>query len=221
MANLILISPLLFMLQAQAASPLVDVAKINPRFEFDMVYATPNNFIQEKVYPVARCLIRKEVAQMLQDAQAYLDQHHKNYRLLFKDCYRPEHVQFKMWRVVKNTPQQKYVANPNNKTGSVHNYAAAVDVTMVDATGKETDMGTKHDHLGPLAEIRYEEKHLKEGKLTSKQLRLRKILRDAMTKGGKFKTIRTEWWHFDAWQGKELRRRYKKLDIPLDSKNSE
>ncbi|MDP7039862.1 MAG: M15 family metallopeptidase [Myxococcota bacterium] len=220
MFNLFFITTFLLLTQAQASPQLIDVAQIDQRFNFDIVYATPNNFIKEKVYPLARCLIRKEVAGMLQKAQTYLDAHHKGYTLLFKDCYRPEHVQFKMWEVVKNTPQQKYVANPNTKTGSVHNYAAAVDVTLTDKTGHEVDMGTKHDHLGALSEIRYEEKHLKEGKLTHAQIAHRKILRDAMTKGGKFKTIRTEWWHFDAWQGQELRRRYKKLDIPLTVKIS-
>ena len=207
-------------LQQSSAPALVDVATLSTKFRFDLVYATKNNFIHEKVYPVARCLIRDEVGHMLLKAQTYLDKHHPGYTLLFKDCYRPEHVQFKMWTVVKNTPQQNYVANPNNKTGSVHNYAAAVDVTLMNSAGQEVDMGTKHDHLGPLAEIRYEEKNLRRGKLTEAQIASRHILRDAMTQGGGFKTIANEWWHFDAWQGKALRRRYKKLDLPLDTKFS-
>ena len=206
---------------AQNPTDLIDVAQIDERFKFDMVYAGSNNFIGEKVYPVGRCLIRKQVGQMVKQAQAYLDQHHKGYVLLFKDCYRPEHVQFKMWEVVKGKPQQRYVANPNSKTGSVHNYAAAVDVTLANAQGEEVDMGTLHDHLGPLAEIRHEQKFLKEKKLNQEQIKHRYILRDAMTKGGKFKTFRSEWWLFDAWQGYDLRKRYQKLDIPLDIKISQ
>ncbi len=44
-----------------------------------------------------------------------------------------------MWKVVKGTSAQRYVANP--KRGSVHNYAAAVDLTLVDAQKNEMDMG--------------------------------------------------------------------------------
>ena len=37
----------------------------NKDFAFDMRYATSNNFLKEKVYPCATCLIRSEVAEAL------------------------------------------------------------------------------------------------------------------------------------------------------------
>jgi D-alanyl-D-alanine dipeptidase len=45
-----------------------------------------------------------------------------------------------MWKIVSNP---EYVANPAK--GSVHNRGGAVDITLVDATGKELNMGTSFD----------------------------------------------------------------------------
>lgn len=194
---------------------LIDVAKIDTRWVIDIRYATADNFTKTKLYPVARCVLRKEVAEMLNAAQKYLDAHHKKNFLMLKDCYRPERVQFLMWEVVKNTPMQGYVADPNSQNGSVHNYGAAVDLTLVDENGKELDMGTEYDHLGPLAEPRLEEKYLAEKKLNQMQIANRHLLRDAMVEGGHFKAISNEWWHFDALQGGELRKKFRKLDVPL------
>ena len=75
-------------------------------------------------------------------------------------------------------------------------------------------MGTPFDHLGPLAEPRREEALLKAGKLTLAQVRRRRLLRAAMVEGG-FLPISREWWHFDAWRGTPLRRRYTTLDVPV------
>ncbi len=198
-----------------ADAELVDPTQLEPRLLLDIKYATRDNFTGEKLYPVARCLLRPAVADMLVRAQHYLDAHHPDYVLLLKDCYRPESIQRRMWQVVAGTPMQGYVANPSSKTGSVHNYGAAVDLTL-SKDGHEVDMGTPYDHLGVLAQPRYEERFVGEGKLTSQQVANRKVLRDAMVQGGGFKMIRNEWWHFDALQGVALRARYSKLDVPLD-----
>ena len=200
-----------------AAPELVDVTTLDKRWILDVKYATEDNFTKSVLYPVARCLLRPPVAAMLQKAQAHLDREGGGYVFLIKDCYRPVSVQKKMWEVVKDTPMKNYVANPYGRTGSVHNYGCAVDLTLADRDGKEVDMGTPYDHLGILAQPRHEERFVKEGKLTQTQVDNRRVLRRAMTQGGGFKILRNEWWHFDAWQGKTLRAKYGKLDIPLDA----
>jgi D-alanyl-D-alanine dipeptidase len=203
-----------------AASPgevVVDMAVLEPRLRLDIKYATPDNFTGKILYPVARCLLRKEVASMVVAAQRWLDEKRPGYVLMLKDCYRPVSVQKIMWEVVKDTPMRGYVANPYGKTGSVHNYGCAVDLTLADAAGAEVDMGTPYDHLGILAQPRHEERFVAEGKLTAAQVEMRHVLRDAMVAGG-FHTIPNEWWHFDALQGQTLRGRYGKLDIPLDAR---
>ncbi|MEO1172442.1 MAG: M15 family metallopeptidase [Myxococcota bacterium] len=195
---------------------LVDVSTLDSRWELDIRYATRDNFTGQVLYPVARCLLRREVASMLVKAQAYLDEHHPGYVFRLKDCYRPRSVQRKMWEMVKGTPSQSYVANPWSKTGSVHNYGCAVDLTLNGPDGNEVDMGTPYDSFLKLSQPRHEAQYLAEGKLSAEQVQHRKRLRSAMTEAG-FKIIRNEWWHFDAWQGPALRKRYQILDIPLTS----
>jgi D-alanyl-D-alanine dipeptidase len=68
-------------------------------------------------------------------------------------------------------------------------------------------MGTPYDSFSSLAEPQYEEKFLKEGKLTQKQVENRLVLRRVMTGAG-FKNIPNEWWHFDGLPQKELEAKY-------------
>ena len=201
---------------AAGEPPLVDVIRLEPRLKLDIRYATTDNFTGQQLYPVARCLLRPRVAEMVVAAQRWLDEKKSGRVLLLKDCYRPISVQRTMWDVVKDTPMRSYVANPNSKTGSVHNYGCAVDLTLADAEGREIDMGTPYDTLGILSEPRHEDRFVTEGKLTAAQVASRRLLREAMLAAG-FRMIRNEWWHFDAWQGDELRARYQPLDIPLES----
>lgn len=205
---------------APGAAPvpeLSDMADLIPKAVIDMRYATQDNFFGMKAYPVARCLLRPSLAQKLVKAQAWLDAKHPGLRLMFKDCYRPNSVQKLLWNAVKGTPKRRYVANPNTKTGSIHSYGAAVDVTLADAEGHELDMGTPFDHLGPEAEPRHEARLLKAKRLSRDQINNRLILRHAMRKGAKIRMIRNEWWHFNEYSAKEIRSHYSRLDVPLEA----
>lgn len=204
---------LLVLLTADAA--LVDVTTLEPRLRLDIRYATPDNFTGKTLYPAARCLLRPAVAAQLVRAQRYLDERHPGTLLLVKDCYRPHAVQRLMWEIVRGTPQQGYVADPAK--GSVHNYGAAVDLTLAGPDGHEVDMGTPYDFFGKLAQPRHEAALLEAGKLTAVQVERRRLLRDAMVQGGGFQPIPNEWWHFDALRGKALRASYQILDVPLDA----
>ena len=166
--------------KATRRTALVDVTELHPRILLDIRYATADNFFGKKVYDVARCLVRPSVGEKLLKAQRWLDAQHPDLRLLFKDCYRPHHVQKVLWEAVRGTDKSRYVANPFGKIGSLHSYGAAVDVTLADADGHELDMGTPYDFLGALAEPRHEPRLLAQGKLTSAQLARRRVLRRAM-----------------------------------------
>lgn len=202
---------------ATTTEPLVRVdATLHPKIMVSMPYATTDNFFGQRVYPLERCALRASVAAKMLRAQEWLDQHHPGMRLLFKDCYRPHSVQFVMWKAVVGTPKSAYVANPHTATGSIHSYGAAVDVTLADAEGHEVDMGTPYDHLGQLAEPRHEARYIAEGKLKASQVASRKILRAAMLHGG-MTMIPNEWWHFNDGTAAEVRRRYSRLDVGLET----
>lgn len=185
---------------------LVNIQEIDSTIKVDLRYSSLNNFLNADVYgDLSRCYLRKEAALKLAQAQRYLKQKFPGHSLLIFDGARPRSVQYKMWEIFEGPDKQKYVANP--QSGSIHNYGAAVDLTIVDDKGNLLDMGTEFDFFGKLAQPRYEEKFLKEGKLNEKQLSNRKLLREAMTKAG-FQYIQSEWWHFNAFLKDVVKKKY-------------
>ncbi len=147
----------------------------------DIKYATKENFLNRAVYPCGKCFVRPEVAEALLKAQKELQK--KGYGLKLFDCYRPLRMQKKMWKI---KPDPMYVANPSQ--GSMHNRGLAVDVTLVDKTGKEIPMGTAYDSFEKKSHSDYKN-------LPAKILKNRKILSEVMHKYG-LEPIRTEWWHY-------------------------
>ncbi len=185
---------------------LVNVQSLSPTIKVSLQYATENNFIGEDVYGgLNTCYLQPEVAQMLSDAQAHLTSNHPRLVLMIYDGVRPQSVQYKMWEIVKGTPNEKYVAEPGS--GSMHNYGAAVDVTLFHLDTGDVDMGTPYDFFGPLAQPRYEIQFLEDGKLTKSQVNNRRILRTSMLATG-FSGILSEWWHFNAFARDTVRKKY-------------
>ena len=109
--------------------------------------------------------------------------------------FRSRSIQYKLWKKVKGTSQEPYVANPDK--GSIHNFGFALDLSLLNEFDNEVDMGTAFDDFTPLAEPTKEEKFFKESKLTQVQIENRKILRSIMTQSG-FIQRPNEWWHYDA-----------------------
>lgn len=188
---------------------MVDVQVVDPSLKVELPYTTTSNFTGKILYKnIDKAYLRPEVAAMLVEAQRLLKAKNPAYCLLVYDAARPFSVQKEMWEIVKDTPQRDYVANPN-KGGGLHNYGAAVDVTIVDVNGRPLSMGTGFDHFGPEAEIHSEKQLLKEGKITQADINNRQLLRDVMVGAG-FQTISNEWWHFNAYT-----REYAQKNLPL------
>ena len=74
---------------------MVDLKTAVPGLYFNIKYATADNFVGEKLYSEARCLLRKETAEKLARAQKALLA--KGLSLKIFDGYRPLAVQKKMW----------------------------------------------------------------------------------------------------------------------------
>jgi D-alanyl-D-alanine dipeptidase len=186
---------------------LSDVQMLDPSIRVDLKYAKAQNFMGTNVYDdLTRAYLRPTAAHKLADASALLQERHPNLRLLVLDAVRPRFVQYKMWKIVADTPMRPYVANPHR--GSMHNYGAAVDVTLYDIESEVAlDMGTPVDYFGPLAQPNLERKFLEEGKLSAEQVENRLILRRAMLDAG-WNMLAIEWWHFDAFPKAHTRRTY-------------
>lgn len=177
---------------------LVNIQALDPSIMVDLKYAGIDNFMEVNAYgDFTRAYLRPEAAIKLIRASEILQERHPGLRLLVVDALRPRSVQHKMWNIVSNTPMQPYVANPHS--GSMHNYGAAVDVTLYDAGKKEPlDMGTPVDYFGPLAQPALESEFFRQGKLSETQVKNRLLLRTIMLEAG-WHMINIEWWHFDAF----------------------
>ena len=187
---------------------LIDIKTIDTSIVVDLKYSTNNNFLGLDMYgDFNKCYLQPDVAEKLKCSQEILKSRFPFYNLIIFDAVRARSIQRKMWDTI-DVPyyeRSKYVSNPNN--GSLHNFGAAVDVSIIDAHGIELDMGTPYDYFGELAYPREEERMIEEGKLTHIQLLNRKLLREVMESGG-FMGITTEWWHFNSCYRKEAYEKY-------------
>ncbi len=177
------LSALASSLRSSEAVQMVDFSKLDSRVVLDIRYATKNNFTHQAVYPVARCLLRKSVAQKL--LKAAKDFESRGLRLVIFDCYRPLSIQKQFWALV---PDERYVADPAK--GSRHNRGAAVDVSLADAAGHELVMPSGFDNFTERAHRNFKGS----SPLARKNM---KLLESVMERHG-FIGLPTEWWHFDA-----------------------
>lgn len=168
---------------------LVELTTVNSRIRIEMRYATTENFLGKKVYLDGRCFVLPALAEKLDRAQKLLEK--DGLGLKVYDGFRPLAVQRIMWEIM---PNANYVADPN-KRGSVHNRGGAVDLTLVDAQGRELEMPTPFDTFSTRA-------HQSSLEPTPQQRANRMLLRHVMMEVG-LALITTEWWHYqlpDAWQ---------------------
>lgn len=158
--------------------------------------------------------LRESVIAALIAAQTELQQRQVGWRILIFDAYRPVAVQqfmvdYTFAEVVQSQKldldtlsdnqrdvilQQVYqlwaVPSPNPKTPPPHSTGAAIDLTLVDATGQMIDMGSAIDELSPRSHPDYYANQPDKPYHEHRQ-----VLRDVMYSAG-FRRHPGEWWHF-------------------------
>jgi D-alanyl-D-alanine dipeptidase len=188
---------------------LVDVQTVNPNIRVDLKYSSDDNFMGINVYGnLRKAFLRKEVAQKLNKAQEELTRIDSNLFLLVYDAARPQWVQYKMWQLLDTVPvniRTKFVSNPRN--GSLHNYGAAVDLTICDKFGNILDMGAGFDDPREIAYPSKENYFFRRGLLSAEQIKNRQLLRKVMNLAG-FYNIQTEWWHFNSESLDQAKKKY-------------
>ena len=180
------------------AEPMVEVAVVCPSIVIELRYATARNVTGRPIYPPhARCLLRRSVALRLKKAQEEL----QTFKLGLKiwDAYRPAWAQQVLWDAIRNP---EYVGEPA-RGGSLHTFGVGVDVTLVDAKGREMPMPTDFDDFTPAASRTYR------GRDPVVAANLRTLQR-AMDHAG-FWVLRDEWWHFVSEDVKS----FGPIDVPL------
>lgn len=182
--------------------PLRDIAGIG----VDLRYASAGNFVGEDMYSPYDCgWLHRNAAESLQKASSVLAARRSDVSLLVLDALRPQRVQERMWAALEGTGLTKYLADPAR--GSIHSFGMAVDITLVDASGRELDMGTQFDDLSERSHPALEEALLARGELTAAHVENRRLLREVMREAG-WQGINSEWWHFDGGDRQAIRAGY-------------
>jgi CubicO group peptidase (beta-lactamase class C family)/D-alanyl-D-alanine dipeptidase len=180
---------------------LVELRSLDSSIQYDIRYASTNNFMGEVFYSEPKAFLQRPAAEALVRAHRKLAQH--GYGLLIHDAYRPWFVTRMFWDA---TPAQfkHFVADPSR--GSRHNRGAAVDLTLVDlASGQPVEMVGGYDEFSDRSYPEYPGG-------TSLQRWHRELLRDTMEAEG-FRVYEWEWWHFDYGEW----RHYPILNLTFDA----
>lgn len=175
---------------------------VAPRVRVDLKYCGTDNFVGRPIngYTTGkRAILRKDAAQAIARAQKMLEQ--QGLGLLVWDAYRPHRalLDFYNWsrtdddstraEFYPNITKQGIYDNQYIGLASEHSWGIAVDITLVNLkTGKELDMGGRHDLLDASSATIY-------SGLTPLQQKNRLLLRDTMASVG-MRNYSKEWWHY-------------------------
>ena len=154
---------------------------------FDIRYATPDNLTGRPIYSRPIAMLLPDARIRLLHAAALAAQ--LGLRLKIYDAFRPIEAQWALWNAVTD---KRFVADP--RAGGVHPRGAAVDLTLVDASGQELPMGAGFD------EIAARSAH---GTLDipPDAQRNRALLMGLMTAAG-WDHYRLEWWHYQLFDAR-------------------
>jgi D-alanyl-D-alanine dipeptidase len=188
----------------------VDATQLDPSIQAYLVYTTSDNFTGEPLYnsKLTKPWLHPRCATMLIKAQQILRKTHPNLSILILDATRPLEVQTKISKWAVENKAQYYVANPSKGIGAgMHNYGLAVDVTLVNELGQWLAMGSPYDYFGEESNIDREKDLLKNGNITRQEYDNRILLRRIMEAAG-FRTITSEWWHFNVTTRDDANKNY-------------
>jgi D-alanyl-D-alanine dipeptidase len=156
--------------------------------DLDLRYARAENFTGVPVYARAAAYLHPEAAEALRHAAAAALR--LGYRLRINDAYRPPEAQWRLWQ---HTPDPDFLTHPDR--GSPHSRGVAVDLTLLDADGRELDMGTPFDAFTPAS-------HHGHAGVGRDAQRHRMLLLGLMTESG-WDFYRKEWWHYQLFNARE------------------
>lgn len=198
---------------ADYQEPLVPI----PLESFSVVLPHPYEALGAPYGDKSPYWLRKTVCDRLLMAQKQLQSHHPGWKIQIFDAYRPIAVQefmveYSLIQLAQNrglnpetlTEEQRQTLleevyqfwaapSPDPATPPPHSTGAAVDVTLVDQTGRPIDMGSPIDEISPRSFPDY----YAQGETPDKQSyhKHRQLLDRIMEFAG-FKRHPREWWHF-------------------------
>lgn len=171
-------------------SQLVNLGTLAENLQFELRYATTDNFLGARFYEAAVPLLQAPAAQALRAAAA--DFRARGLGLVVYDAYRPWYITKMFWEATPPELRQ-FVADPT--LGSRHNRGCAVDLSLYDLeTGDVLEMPSGYDEFTERAHVDF-------AGGPAEARANRDLLRDVM-ETHQFTVYPPEWWHFDydAWR---------------------
>jgi D-alanyl-D-alanine dipeptidase len=169
---------------------LVEITPQTHDVELDIAYATTRNLTGKPVYARPGCYLHRDAEAKLRHAVALARP--LGLRLRIFDAFRPSEAQWVLWNA---RPDPEFLADP--RRGSPHSRGVAIDLTLIDDTGKALDMGTEFDEFTPLS-------HHANADIAPDAQRNRFNLLGLMSAAG-WDFYGKEWWHYQLF---EARARY-------------
>ncbi|HWK45388.1 MAG TPA: D-alanyl-D-alanine dipeptidase [Stellaceae bacterium] len=166
---------------------LVEVTEAAFDVDIEIAYATPDNVTGQPVYSRPGCYLHRDAADLLKKSIDLAAR--QGLRLRLYDCFRPSEAQWKLWNF---RPDPEFIADP--RRGSPHSRGVAVDLTLLDGTGRMLDMGTGFDAFTPLS-------HHGNIEVSPDAQRNRFLLMGIMTTAG-WDFYRNEWWHYQMFDAR-------------------
>ena len=161
-------------------SKLVDVRAALPDIEYYMIFATPDNFTGRTLYSRDVCILQSGTVEKLAKAQELFAQ--DGYTIKIYDAYRPSSVSGILSGIITDP---RYVAPAGV---SIHNRAAAVDMTLVDSDGNELEM--------PSPMHTFDSTSHRDSSVMSAEAKANMDYMTGIMRQSGFTTVSSEWWHF-------------------------
>lgn len=156
--------------------------------KLELAYATPDNFTGAPVYGRAACYLHADAAVLLRRVVDLARPHGLTVKIF--DAFRPAEAQWVLW---SHTPDPDFLADP--RRGSPHSRGVAVDLTLLDGSGRELPMGTPFDRFSSLS-------HHGCTEIPGEAQRNRLLLLGLMTTAG-WDFYRNEWWHYQMFNPRQ------------------
>ena len=169
---------------ARPPTSLVEITTKTEGVVLDLAYATADNVTGAPIYARSACFLHATAATHLH--QAIDPATSLGYRLKILDAYRPTEAQWRLWEYAPGTD---YVADP--RRGSPHSRGIAIDVTLVDTSNRELEMGTEFDDFSTAA-------HHGNRSISASAQKNRMILLGLMATAG-WDFYDKEWWHYQLF----------------------
>ncbi len=165
---------------------LIAITEEEFNVKLDIQYATKNNVCEKKLYSSPICFLHKDAIKPLKTATELAK--NQGLKLKILDAYRPFEVQKFMYEQFGHDDYKKsFFSNPISGS-TPHCRGVAIDLTLIDESNQELDMGSDFDELSNLA-------YHANQKISPIAQKNRFILMGIMLSSG-WDFYSKEWWHY-------------------------